>query len=370
MKFVYLGFEVIATFFESFIIMNTISNLFQQRKADKNKAVSAIILPILIGSITVLCNFFGPKYKDIADLGIVAIYIFICLFFYEGNLFFKIIIPVILTIIIIITNMLVNIFMSQIYGVSSEYLIRPGSNLRILGLFMTKISFFLITRIMIKKIKKQDHILKTDEWLGMTVIFLISAGILFTMSEIQYKHIDRDLNMLLLIIGVLIIDIFVFFFFNKITKKNKELTLLQISHMRFDENLKALQSIESIYNEMNILKHDMKNEWFVIYDALQKGDNMRAKNLLKNMIAKTDGIFTRTVAISQPSINSIVNYKINFAKQNGIYCTSMMQDDFTSFDEYDLVMLIANLLDNAIEASKNTEDPRIDITIATKKKLS
>ncbi len=200
----------------------------------------------------------------------------------------------------------------------------------------------------------------------MTVIFLISAGILFTVGEIQYKHTDKNFNMLLLIIGILIINICVFFFFNKMTKKNKELTLLQISHMHFEENLKALRSIESIYNEMKILKHNMKNEWFIIYDALQKGDSMRAKQLLNDIIDKTDGAFAEMVTLSQPSINSIINYKLNCAKQHGIYCTSMIQDDFSSFDEYDIVMLIANLMDNAIEASKDLENSRLDVMITTK----
>lgn len=44
----------------------------------------------------------------------------------------------------------------------------------------------------------------------------------------------------------------------------------------------------------------------------------------------------------------------------------MIQDDFDSFEEYDIVMLFANLMDNAIEASKEVNSPRIDIAITTK----
>lgn len=366
MSIVYFGIEVIATFFEAFIIMSTISHLFNIRITNKPLVLLKTLPFIFVGSITVICNYFGPHYRDILDLGIVAIYVFLCLLLYEGNPFFRILVPIILTIIIMIINISVNIFMSRIYGVPSEYLIQPGSNLRVLGLFVTKISFFLVTQIIIKKVKNSNYVLKIDEWLGMTVIFLISAGILFTVGEIQYKHTDKNFNMLLLIIGILIINICVFFFFNKMTKKNKELTLLQISHMHFEENLKALRSIESIYNEMKILKHNMKNEWFIIYDALQKGDSMRAKQLLNDIIDKTDGAFAEMVTLSQPSINSIINYKLNCAKQHGIYCTSMIQDDFSSFDEYDIVMLIANLMDNAIEASKDLENSRLDVMITTK----
>lgn len=77
-------------------------------------------------------------------------------------------------------------------------------------------------------------------------------------------------------------------------------------------------------------------------------------------------MFEETVTLSHSSINAIVNYKLNLANQSGIYCTSMIQDDFDSFEEYDIVMLLANLMDNAIEASEGVDSPRIDITITTK----
>lgn len=366
MIYLYYGFEVIATFFESFVIIETISRLFSWKKTFIIPTLLKWLSIILVGSITVLCNYFGPHYRDILDLGVVAIYIMFSLFLFEGNKFFKLIVPIILTILIMVINISVNILMSQIYGVSSDYLIEPGSNLRLLGLFVTKVSFFLSTLLFVKKCKKNNYLLKMDEWFGMVIIFFISVGILFTVGEIQYKHTDKNINMPLLIVGILVINICVFFFFDRITKKNKDLTKLQLSNMHFSENLKALKSIELMYNEMKIMKHDMKNEWIVVHDAFQKGDNMRTKELLNGMLNKIDDVFEETISLSEPSINAIINYKFNCAKQCGIHCTSIIQDDFSNFDEYDIVMLISNLLDNAIEASKDSEKPRLDMTITIK----
>ena len=185
-------------------------------------------------------------------------------------------------------------------------------------------------------------------------------------AEIQYNKIDNNFSMIVLTSGITAINICVFILIKKIAVKNKQLTMLKVLNTQHEEQMKSLRSIELIYNSVKILKHDMKNEWLVVYNALQKGDTMRAEELLKKMINKTDSVFEETVKLSHSSINAIVNYKLNLAKQSGIYCTSMIQDDFDSFEEYDIVMLFANLMDNAIEASKEIENPRIDITITTK----
>lgn len=194
----------------------------------------------------------------------------------------------------------------------------------------------------------------------------VSAVILFFAAEVQYNKINSDFNMIILTTGITVINICNFTLINKMAAKNKQLTMMQVLNTQQNEQIKAFRSIELIYNSMKILKHDMKNEWIIVYNALQKGDIMRAEELSEKMINKTNGVFEETVTLSQPSINSIVNYKISCAKQYGIYCTSIIQDDFTGFEEYDIVMLFANLMDNAIEACKEVTSPRIDMTITTK----
>ena len=366
MSNVYLGAEIAATFSEAFIILFTIYRLFLPRYSYTLQRILTITSFIAIGSLTVLCNSVESKYKNILDIGIIFIYILITLILYKGNVFLKIIVPIVLMITILIINVTVNIFMSYFYNKTPEYVLAPGSNIRLLGLFVTKFAFLLTSQFLCQKVKKRNYDLKSDEWIGITIIFLISAGILFATSEIQYKRTNNDLNILIQILGIAVINVCVFWVIFNMAKKNRQLTLLQITNMQSDEKMRAIRSIEEIYNDIRIIKHDMKNEWIVIYNALQTGDDLRTKELLEKMIDKVDNMYEETIPLSDPSINSIVNYKLSYAKQSGIYCTSMIQDDFSCFEEYDIVMLIANLLDNAIEACKEVISPRIDITITTK----
>lgn len=366
MSVVYWGFEIVATFVETFIILFSMYSFFQPKLNYKNNIIANSFFFIIIGGLTLLFNNLSANVKDILDLIIVGLYIVICFGLYKGNSFVRIVLPIILMIIILVINISVDSLLSYFFNVSPDFLLVPGSSLRIISLFITKFAFFIISQILIKVIKKNEYLLNRDEWLGITILFFISAIMLFSAAEIQYDKIDEKFDMFIITTGIALINVFVFVLINKITKKNKQVTLLQVLNTQQTEHMKALQSIEELYNSMNVLKHNMKNEWIVVYAEMNKGEFMRAEELVKNMIELTDDVFEETVSLSQPSINSILNYKINCAKQNGIYCTSLIQDDFNSFDEYDMVMLISNLLDNAIEASRDSDNPRIDITITTK----
>lgn len=366
MSTLYFGFELIATFSEAFIILYAISCLFDSKFSGKKNLFYKIISLIVIGSLTTVFNCIETSYRDILDVAIIGTYIIVCFLLYKGNIFFRIVIPLLIMIIILIINITADVFISRLYEVPPEYLLESGSSLRLLSLFVTKFLFFFTIQLLVRIVKKNDYDLQSDEWAGITLLFLISAIILFVAAEIQYNKIDDNFSMIVLTSGITAINICVFILIKKIAVKNKQLTMLKVLNTQHEEQMKSLRSIELIYNSVKILKHDMKNEWLVVYNALQKGDTMRAEELLKKMINKTDSVFEETVKLSHSSINAIVNYKLNLAKQSGIYCTSMIQDDFDSFEEYDIVMLFANLMDNAIEASKGVENPRIDITITTK----
>lgn len=362
----YFAFELLATFSEAFIILYTISRLFPSKFSGKKSVIYKAVALLLMGSLTTVCNFMGAQYRDILDIGIIGAYIITCFLLYKGNAFLRVVIPLLMMIIILIINITVDVFVSHLYNVPPEFLLESGSSLRLLTLFITKFLFFFVAQLFVRIVKGTDYDLKSDEWAGITLLFLISAIVLFVAAQIQYNKADENLGIIILTAGMTAINIFVIILIKKIDVKNKQLNTLQVLNAQHQEQEKSFRSIEGIYNNLKILKHDMKNEWLVVYNALEKGEIMRAQELLNKMVNKTDSVFEETVTLSHSSINAIVNYKLSYAKQCGIYCTSMIQDDFDSFDDYDIVILLANLMDNAIEASETVDSPRIDITIKTK----
>ena len=65
----------------------------------------------------------------------------------------------------------------------------------------------------------------------------------------------------------------------------------------------------------------------------------------------------------------VLNIKLNYAKEKGILVSCLIDTDFAGFDADDLVNLLANSLDNAIESSLQ-QKKRKEIAIASKSTLS
>lgn len=365
MNYLYSAFELIATFSESAIIFYAILSLFEPRFRRNIQRFGIVISYLIISLLTVLFNSI-TTYSGIFDLIAVILYIIFTLIFYKGNRFFCLVTPVILMIIILIVNMSVNMIMSIAFKVQSEFLLELRDSLRAVNLLITKFTFLLIVQLIIKKIKHKSFILKLDEWIGIAAVFIISVFILISAAEIQFSRINGRLNMIILIYGIAMINILTFAFVNKMAQKNKDETLLQMMRVHEKEQKKAFQSLEEIYGTMQILKHDMKNEWIIIHQALLSKQYDYATEIADKMLNSKIESFKEYITVSNPAVNALLNYKLNIAKQKGINITSYVQEDFDSFDDYDIVMLISNLLDNAIEASEKIVNPDIDIIITTR----
>lgn len=365
MNYLYSAFELIATFSESAIIFYAISSLFEPKFRKNIQRFCVVISYLIISLLTVLFNSIAT-YSGIFDIIAVFLYILFTLFFYKGNRFFRSIIPVILIIIISIINISVNVIMSDVFKVKSDYLLNSRNSLRAVSLFITKFTFLLIIQLFIRKIKHKSFILKLDEWIGIAAVFIISVFIMLSAAEVQYSKVDSKLNMIVLIYGIAIINIVTFAFVNKMAQKNKNETMLQMMKVHENEQKKAFQSLEEIYRSMQILKHDIKNEWIIISQALKSEQYDYATEIAEKMLNSKIDSFEQYITVSNPAVNALLNYKLNIAKQKGINITSYVQEDFDSFDDYDIVILIANLLDNAIEASEKVSETDIDIIITTR----
>ena len=163
MSTLYFCFELIATFSEAFIILYAISCLFDFKFSGKKSLFYKIISLIVIGSLTTVFNCIETSYRDILDVAIIGTYIIVCFLLYKGNIFFRIVIPLLIMIIILIINITADVFISRLYEVSPEYLLESGSSLRLLSLFVTKFLFFFTIQLLVRIVKKNDYDLQSDE---------------------------------------------------------------------------------------------------------------------------------------------------------------------------------------------------------------
>lgn len=145
------------------------------------------------------------------------------------------------------------------------------------------------------------------------------------------------------------------------TKAENELTILNQSMALQTENICAL---EKSYRAQRSATHEFKHRLQVIYDLLDQGEVDRAKDYIQRLqVTQTSRIFVANT--NHPIIDAILNERYHTAKESAIDMSFKVNDlSALSISTDALVVLLSNLLDNAIEACQRLPDNRaIECTI-------
>ena len=136
------------------------------------------------------------------------------------------------------------------------------------------------------------------------------------------------------------------------------------------------RNLEAMYNSLRSFKHDYINILLSLSGYIEDGDMDRLKDFFeskifptKNLITGEDYKLNQLSNISVLEIKSLLSAKMIYAHESGIDITIDIPDKVESFliDTVDLARILGNFLDNAIEATLETEQPQIGLNIIQNK---
>ncbi len=156
-----------------------------------------------------------------------------------------------------------------------------------------------------------------------------------------------------------------------------------LEQIQTEAKQKALQdlqdytrNLEAMYNGLRSFKHDYVNILLSLSGYIEDGDMDRLKNFFESKIFPTKNLITRgDYKLNQLSnigvleIKSLLSAKMIYAHESGIDITIDIPDKVESFliDTVDLARILGIFLDNAIEATLETEQPQIGLNIIQNK---
>lgn len=156
--------------------------------------------------------------------------------------------------------------------------------------------------------------------------------------------------------------------YSEVLSENMDLKLsLEIIQKDYDKQKDMASEIKSLHKKTRTLKHDMKNHIMVITSYLNDGQHDQAKNYLSKISDNLNKMYTY-IETGNSLLNYIINTKLQFAKENGIDVKAEIENlTFAQIGSVDFSALLNNLLDNAIEASLNSNDKKIVVNILRKR---
>ena len=92
---------------------------------------------------------------------------------------------------------------------------------------------------------------------------------------------------------------------------------------------------------------------------VKMGKTEDAEQYLENLLHQYESSVFRYIQLDNSAISSILNFKIGRCHSSNIDMKTEIETEFDGFSETDICVLLANVLDNAIEASEKVSVPKI-----------
>lgn len=302
-----------------------------------------------------LFNFFTftTVYVNFVDiLTYILVMEIYTILFLKGNIWLKLIMPIISMLINTIISFSFGYSVSFATGESFEFLISQSSVYRYFCLAIVNLTNILVLWLILKVVKKKISLTKWTDIFAFVVIPIIAMIIIYCTFYILYKtEFQSDIVFYLAIIcvGMIAVAVTVLYMMISIGKNEEVKTKLLLSEQRehlYKENvLQTNIQIEKIAK----IKHDMKNNLMCFEKLLANNKIEEAESLCNDVLSNLSVVYT-PISTSNPLLNAIVNVELEKAVTNKIEFEINIMDDLKSFSNTsDIVSIIGNLCDNAIE---------------------
>lgn len=190
-------------------------------------------------------------------------------------------------------------------------------------------------------------------------VFVISIcgflGLVF-LAEQTFQSFNYKLTgawFLLLIVCILLM--FVFYFLATTREKKMKLDFAEERNKMLEKNY---DSISDLYASNAKLYHDLNNHLNVLYQLLENGNSDEAKMYI-NEISKPISALEKITWTGMDVVDVVINSKLQAMNEKGIRADINVEFPAnTGILSNDMCTILANILDNAIEAAENVEGER------------
>jgi len=344
------------------------SKVFGNENFKRSKVYSIILLLAVIN--TLINNVFG-----LANLlGFIFIILFMALGF--KLLFKKDILTIVFTLLIgvvfmFILELVVGYIFVYMFNLSPTKLLEL-SILRILAIFLSKVSFLLLIWFGIYRIPLIGYIKNKSK---TPIVFIAVFNIIIIyMTFTLYNYMDGSstheyLVLFTVTVGAIVFSWFIYLFVKKIMDQEQQEELMKVKIREYENRDFYIKNMEDLMLNIQGQRHDLNNYVSTLYGLIQLEKIEDAKKYILDL-ERNLSFANQIMDTNHPVITALINVKYQKAGREKI---SMNVDinlpQSISIEYIDLSIVLGNLLDNAIEAclKSGSESPVIELRMYIKR---
>ena len=328
-------------------------------KKEKNK--KKVILSVLVLILLLrLCICFLNKYTIIKILMIIVIMLLVMRFLYDISIVKALILVFFVQSIMTLIDYIIIMILAKLYGditalESASALI--GRLIIILSRLILFVGLIILSRISTKKNNSVTADMSDKEWIQFLIfpIFTICAVMLMTSSVIKSYHSDIIAIYYIIAIGLIVLNLVVFHLISEILENSRNMKEAEALRQQSIGQLELYNSMRENYNIQRQRTHEYKNQIVCMDMLMKKKDYSKLEDYIGNI---SDGLDAQLdmVDTNNDVVNAIFNAKYYEAIKNDVLVVLKINDlSDIKISDNDIVTILSNLLDNAIEAAKQCD---------------
>lgn len=327
-------------------------DIFLKRKYASLQA--DIISVALLTGLFLLCAVstqFGGYYIYRMMVAVASILLF-SFIFYSGKWLPRIFLAILFYALLICVDYLGLIFVDR--------LLDPGvlanNFIQVLLVLLCKTVLFIFVLILDYLWKRNHEIcMKSSEWILM-ISFPVLTVVVIMVMMFSFRENNSAAGYVTVALCMAVMNIILFALLKYVSQREYEYTQLQLLQEKNKEKMQSYYGGREDYNQKKRMLHDYNNQVQCIRGLLQQKKYKEAENYAGKLTQTLlDG--SEVVDVNNSVINVVLNQKYRLAKSKGITVSFQINDLSGAWmEEQDMVILLANLLDNAIEACENRKD--------------
>ena len=261
--------------------------------------------------------------------------------------------------------MLINSFLFSIFSFMIDNMgkVIQGSNsqARILYIVIAKLMVFSGYKLVLMLFKKE----KSIETPNAIMTLILTFGTAVALSALMKIAVVVDTGVVaapifLIAFVMILVNIILYLFIYQIQKLQKSKYELKLMNERVALEKRQSENANVIWNNIRKVRHDLKNHFSVIKGCLKRGELDACYDYI-NSIEQT----VESMGALIKSGNSVIDYMINSKLSNldGVQILiSGCVGNFNDVTDADMVCILGNILDNAVDAlQKVSETKRLEL---------
>ncbi len=233
--------------------------------------------------------------------------------------------------------------------------------LAVANIFCKLCSFFLIFAFNRIFQKHSGDIMQMEDRLRFSLFPVFSIVMLAAViAAYQYVEWPQQADILVIIaVGQLGMNIFVYYLLENLLKREQKIRQEKLSIMETGSQIKMYQAVSENYNRQRKQVHEFKNQILCIEGLLSQKKYDKAQEYVRGISGRLE-LETNIIQTNHPIINAILNMKYKEAQEKGIVFAAKVNDlSGIWLEDADIVVILSNLLDNAMEAAEQCEKKRV-----------